>query len=129
MSDEIPNEITERDSSFWERQRREAPTNNGDVHDMNVVDILQTIDNALNVTIGARSTIHPTRLKKIRAHIANQAAELSLKDKRIEELENACEIAIGYTSMVAHGLKKIPILKDRAKSDTEIITKALKGGE
>lgn len=43
----------------------------------------------------------------------------------LREALEALEIAIGYTALVADGVGKMPIIKDRAKSDCEIIGSAL----
>lgn len=43
----------------------------------------------------------------------------------VEKVEAALELAIGYPALVARGVGKMPILKDRAADDCRIISEAL----
>lgn len=62
------------------------------------------------------------------ATAANSRQALKRLIERHEAMEKALEISIGYVALVADGVGKMPILKDRAKSDLEILSKAVETG-
>ena len=45
--------------------------------------------------------------------------------RRMERMERALEIAAGYAALVASGVGTLPITKERAASDCQIISEAL----